>query len=163
MTVVVTLLVLLAASIMPNLISEQKSRDARQFFAKARNLVQETRARSMGDAQTRTLRFDETGGRIVVERLDVETAETTEERALDLPEGVEGSAFVVEGENSNSTEWQVDFFADGKSTAGGITFTSNGRPISLVVDDRGTVRQVDGELPDTAQESWDAGGYEQRI
>jgi type II secretory pathway pseudopilin PulG len=163
MTVVVTLLVLLAAAIMPNLISEQNSRNARQFFAKARNLVQETRARSMGDGLTRTLRFDETSGRLVVERLDVETAETTEERTLDLPEGVEGSAFVAHDETSNSAEWQVDFFADGKSTPGAVTFTSNGRPISLAIDDRGTVRQVDGELPDTSQDFWDAGGYEERI
>lgn len=163
MTVVITVLVLLAAAIMPSLVSEKNSREARQFFAKARNLIQETRARSMGDSQTRTLRFDDSEGKLVVDRLDIETGDSVTERELELPAGVEGSAFVVEGEASNSAEWQVGFFADGLSTEGGITLTNNGRPISIVIDDRGTVRQIDGELPDTSQDVWDAGGYEQRI
>jgi prepilin-type N-terminal cleavage/methylation domain-containing protein len=163
MTVVITILVLLVAAVMPNLTSEKRSREARQFFAHARNLVQETRSRSMGDDQTRVLRFDESGNRLVVDRLDLETGDSVEERALELPEGVEGSAYLIEEETSNAAEWQVAFYADGKSSKGGITLTNNGRPISIVIDEGGTVRQVDGELPDTSQDIWDAGGYEQRI
>jgi type II secretory pathway pseudopilin PulG len=163
MTVVITILVLLAAAIMPNLVNEKKSREAREFFAQSRNLMLGARARSMGDRRTRTVRFDESGSRLVVELTDSATGEATEERALPLADGVAGSEYVAEGETSNAAEWRVDFYADGKASGGGITFTSNGRPISLNVDRRGTVSQIDGELPDTAEEEWDAGGYEQRL
>jgi prepilin-type N-terminal cleavage/methylation domain-containing protein len=163
MTVVITILVVFAAVIMPNLSSEQKSRTARQFFPKARNLMLEARSRSIGDGVTRSVRIDESGGRLVVERTDADTGDPVEDRSLALPEGVTSSAFRVEKEESNSSEWAVRFFADGKALGGGITFESNGRAISLIVDATGSITQIDGSLPDTSDETWDAGGYEQRV
>ena len=163
MTVVITLLALLAAVIMPNLMNERRSREARQFFSKARNLMLETRSKSIGDQQTRTIRLDESAGQLLVERTDVETGESLQERTLDLPEGVTGSSFRMESEDSNAAEWSVSFYADGKSNGGGIAFDTNGRIISLSISTRGAVTRIDGELPDTTEDVWDAGGYEQRI
>jgi prepilin-type N-terminal cleavage/methylation domain-containing protein len=163
MTVVITVLAVFAAAIMPNLLSEMKSREARAFFSKARNLMLEARSRSIGDGVTRSIRLDESGGRLVVERTDAESEEPTEDRALPLPEGVTGSAFRVEKQESNSAEWTIQFFVDGRARGGAISFDSNGRIISLIIENSGLVRRLDGELPALEEESWDAGGYEQRI
>ncbi len=160
---VITVLAIFAALIVPNLLNESRGREARQFFSKARNLMLEARSRSIGDQQTRTVRVDESGGRLIVERIDQTSLETVEDKTLDLPEGVAGSAYRMADLESNSAEWEVRFYADGKSSGGGVTFTTNSRPISIIVDKSGAIRQVDGELPDTQDESWDAGGYEQRV
>lgn len=163
MTVVITILALMAAAILPNIVNEQKSRKARQFFSKARNLMLDSRSRSISDGQTRAVKIDETGARLVVETTDAETGDANEGQTLALPDGVTGNAYRIEAEDSNSSEWSVKFYADGKARKGGISFSSNGRIISLVVDERGLVTQVDGPLPEVSEESWDAGGYEQRI
>jgi Tfp pilus assembly protein FimT len=168
MTIVITLLALFAALIIPNLASEKSGREARQFFVKARNLMLEAKTRALSDGITRTIRLDDTGGRLVVERVSAgdgldEEQTTTEERALDLPDGVTGSAFRVEKDDSTSAEWDIRFFADGKARAGGVSFTSNDRVISLTVDKEGLVKQIDGPLPDATDETWDAGGFEQRV
>lgn len=163
MTVVITILALMAAAILPNIVNEQKSREARQFFSKARNLMLDSRSRSISDGQTRSIKIDETSGRLIVETIDAETGDAVEGQAVALPDGVTGDAYRVESEESNSSEWAIRFYADGKARKGGISFNSNGRIISLVVDERGSVTQVDGPLPEVSDESWDAGGYEQRI
>lgn len=163
MTVVITLLAIFAAAIMPNLLAERSSRDARQFFSKARNLMLQARSRAIGDAQTRTIRIDESAGRLIVERTDVETGEAVEDRTLELPEGVTGSAYQIQAVESNAAEWSVPFYADGKAQPSGISFESNGRVISIAIDSRGGIQVIDGDLPDTSEDSWDAGGYEQRI
>lgn len=163
MTVVITVLAVLAAAIVPNLLSEQRSREARQFFARARNLMVEARSRSIGDGQTRSIRLDDSGGRLVVERIDQESGEATEDRGITLPDGVTGSAFRVLNEESTSAEWVVRFYADGKARGGAISFDTNGRIISLIVENTGQIRRVDDVLPATEDETWDAGGYEQRI
>ena len=160
---VITVLALLAAAIMPNLLNESRSRAARQFFSKARNLMLDARSSSIRDGQTRSIKIDETGGRLFVETTDAESGDAVEGQALTFPEGVTGSAYRVQGEESNSAEWDIRFYSDGKARKGGISFDSNGRIISLSVDERGAVTQIDGPLPDTSEESWDAGGYEQRI
>ncbi len=163
MTVVITILAVIAATIMPNVLSESKSREARQFFSKARNLMQEARARSIGDGQTRSIRLDETAGNLIIERADVESGEPVEDRTLRLPEGVTGSAYRVGKTESTSSEWTVKFFGDGKAAGGALALDSNGRVRSLVIEDSGMIRLLDGELPPVAEESWDAGGYEQRV
>ncbi len=163
MTVVVTIIVLLAMAIMPNLLSESRSREARQFFSKARNLMMDARSRAVRDGQTRSVRIDETDGRLIVESTDSETGDAVEGQTLTLPEGVTGNAYRVELQESNSAQWAIRFYGDGRARKGGISFSSNGRIISLSVDERGTVTQIDGPLPDTSEDTWDAGGYEQRI
>ena len=159
----ITILALMAAAVLPNIVNEQKSREARQFFSKARNLMLDSRSRSISDGQTRSIKIDETAGRLVVETTDPETGDAVEGQTLELPEGVTGNAYRIESEESNSSEWSIRFYADGKARKGGISFSSNGRIISLVVNERGSVTQVDGPLPEVSDESWDAGGYEQRI
>jgi hypothetical protein len=102
-----------------------------------------------------------------VERVGQETgeeqAEASEERALDLPDGVTGSAFRIEKDESTSAEWDLRFYADGKAKAGGISFSNNGRIQSVTVDQNGRVEIIDGPLPDISDEKWDAGGFEQRV
>lgn len=163
LTVVITVLAVFAAAIMPNLLKESQSRQARQFFSKARNLMLEARSNSIRDGITRSVRFDEGGDRLVVERADPESDEPTEDGALALPEGITGDAYQMEKLESNSSEWNIRFYSDGKAREGGITFSSEGRLISIVVDVAGSIRQVDGPIPDAQDEVWDAGGYEQRV
>lgn len=163
LTVVITILAMFAAAIMPNLVSERRSRAVRQFFPEARNLLMETRSRSIGDGQARTIRYEDGSGRLIVERTDVETGDTSEERGITLPEGVTGSAFRIERTDSTSGEWRIGFYADGKSEGGGIEFDADGRTVSLLIDPSGSVRIIQESLPDVSQEEWDAGGYEQRI
>lgn len=159
----ITLLAIMAAIVMPNLVSESKSREARQFFSKARNLMMEARSRAVADGITRTVRIDETGGQLTMEQVNPEAEEQTQDRTLAMPEGVTANAYRIGKTDSNSSEWSISFYADGKAKGGAVTFDSNGRLYSLEVTDRGRVSVLEGALPAVEDESWDAGGFEQRI
>jgi prepilin-type N-terminal cleavage/methylation domain-containing protein len=163
MTIVITVLAILAAVIMPNLFSESRSRDARQFFSKARNLMLEARSRAIGDGVARSVRVDESGARLVVEKVDAESGDVTEEKTLAMPDGVTGSTYRMQKQESNSSEWYVRFYGDGRARGGAVSFDSAGRKYSIIVEDTGAVKRLDGDLPAVEEDTWDAGGYEQRV
>ena len=102
----------------------------------------------------------------VIERVSTDAnsdSSDSEERGLDLPEGVTADAFRVEKDDSTSSEWSIGFYADGKSESGMIQFSSEGSSQTLEISRTGGVQVVQGTMPDISDDEWDAGGYEQRV
>lgn len=164
--VVITMLVLFAAAIMPNLVNQKRSREIRQFYAAARNLMSDARERARADGMTRKARYDDSSRRLIIERVSTDAnsnSSDSEERGLDLPEGVTADAFRVEKDDSTSSEWSIGFYADGKSESGMIQFSSEGSSQTLEISRTGGVQVVQGTMPDISDDEWDAGGYEQRV
>ena len=160
---VITILALFAAAIMPNVVQDKRSREIRQFFPAARNLMLTTRSRSIGDGITRTIRIDDSAHRVIVERTDATSGDVTEDRSLGIPSGVTTNAFRLEKDDSNAADWKIGFYADGRSEGGAVEFNADGKSISILIEPSGSVKVEDGKLPDISNQEWDAGGYEQRI
>lgn len=163
MTIVITILLVFAAAIMPNLYSMKKSRETRQFFSKARDLLADARERSIADGVARHVRYEESGSRLIVERTNADSGEQVEDRTLSLPDGTTATAFRLEKNDSNSGEWSLGFYPDGHSEGGDIQFSADGEDLTLEVSSNGHVQILKGDMPDISQKEWDAGGYEQRI
>lgn len=123
----------------------------------------EARSSSIRDGQTRSVRVDDSGNRLVIETTDSESGDSVAGRSLDMPEGMSASAYRLEQTESSSAEWAAKFYSDGRARKVGISFDSDGRVTTFMIDERGAVRQIDGPLPDEQDENWDAGGYEQRV
>jgi prepilin-type N-terminal cleavage/methylation domain-containing protein len=81
---------------------------------------------------------------------------------LPLSAGMAYGNFQLNGQASDSSSWKVQFYADGSSDAGAVEFTNKGSVKSLVINSKGGSKLVDGNIPDTSQDTWAAGTYVQR-
>lgn len=81
---------------------------------------------------------------------------------LPLAPSVSFGNFQLKGQASDSSSWRLQFFADGTCDGGAVEFNDRGSVKSLVVTSKGGVSLVDGTIPDTSQDSWQAGDYVQR-
>lgn len=160
---VITLLAVFAGAIMPSIWRMNEGQNIRGFFSQARNVMQSARERAITSGVTRKIRYDDGQHKLVVETTDAETGQTQEDRGVSLPEGVTAASFRIEKNDSNSSEWEMGFYPDGKSDGGAIQFTADGRDRTLVISPTGVVRLIDGAMPDVTQDEWDAGGFEQRV
>lgn len=159
---VITILVLFAAVIMPNLKNQKHSQDVRQFFSATRNLMVDARERAVNDGQARLIKYDDSARKLTVETTDNQSGNTQTERELTLPEGVTADAFRLDKADSTSSEWVLGFYADGRSEGGAVQFSADGASQVVIVKDIGSVSVQKGTMPDISQDEWDAGGFEQR-
>jgi len=161
--VVITILAVFAAAVMPSLRGLSRSEEIRDFFAGARNIMQTAREKAIQDGVSRKVRYDEGQQKLVVEWTNKDTGSTEEDKGLTLPSGVTADAFRLEKNDSNSSEWTMGFYPDGKSDGGAIQFTADGLAKTIIVTATGAVTLQAGSMPDATQDEWDAGGFEQRV
>jgi prepilin-type N-terminal cleavage/methylation domain-containing protein len=164
LTIVVTLIVLFAIAIAPSALSQQRSGAVRSFLQGVRRLASTARETAVSSKTTVTMTYDEAERRLVLSRQSEEDAEQeTQLGRLTLPDEVEASSFRASTNDGNASEWSVAFYSDGTSDGGGVAFDLGGGLRSLSIAESGFATLVDGELPDTSTEKWEAGTYEQRL
>jgi prepilin-type N-terminal cleavage/methylation domain-containing protein len=81
---------------------------------------------------------------------------------LPLPPSTAFGNFQMKGQASDSSTWKLEFYADGTCGGGAVELIDKGVTKTLVVNGKGGAKLVDGNIPDTSQESWQAGDYVQR-
>jgi len=83
-------------------------------------------------------------------------------RTLPMPVGLQFGNFQLGGSSSDAGAWRLHFFADGTCDGGGVEINDRGYVKSLVVNNHGGSQIVDGTIPDTSQDRWQAGDYVHR-
>ena len=167
LTVVVAVVTILAATAMPGLLAARRSRETRMFFSDLRDLGVRARNESLLRRETFVIAYDESATRFSLEPEEEEEKNSPEEggrsTSVDVPDGIEISAFRADGNDTTSGEWQMRFSPDGRSDGGGVQIEDAGIIRSWVVDTNGRERMLEGELPDPATDRWEAGENEQRL
>ena len=161
--IVVTLIALFAIAIVPNVLNQQRSGQLRSFYSGARRIVSTARETAISQKTTVTLTYDDADGRLVLSRKEADSDQATELAHLNVPGELQASGFRVGTADTNSGEWSIAFYSDGTSDGGGLSFDRGNGPRSLAITTTGYCKLVDGELPDTSTEKWEAGSYEQRL
>jgi prepilin-type N-terminal cleavage/methylation domain-containing protein len=161
MSVVITILVILAALITPNLVTMQTSREVRSFVNALPDIAGRARDTAISEGVTTKLTYDDASHSIL---LSIEKAneDDTDVTSLTVPTQVQVTGFQADGETRSSGDWTVRFYSDGRSDGGGIETSDAGMIRSLVVDKDGVAKLQPGQLPEESEDRWPAGEYEHR-
>jgi prepilin-type N-terminal cleavage/methylation domain-containing protein len=156
-TVVLTVLVLVAALISPSLIGMRASSDRRTTISGIRRIAETARVRAIQTGTTTQVIYDESAKELQVQDVDDQGSATT---AITVPllAGVEPQKFELQSKESNASDFKLAFTPDGKSVSGGIEF----QDFSIFVDSNGFSQFLTGSLPDPTDRQWQAGDLEQR-
>ncbi|MCC6445836.1 MAG: hypothetical protein IT210_20575 [Armatimonadetes bacterium] len=161
MNAVILVLVMMAALVMPNLVSLRRSRSVQDMKAAILRLPAEARNEARKSREAVRLRVEEDA--LVMERVPAE-GDPVEVRRVRLEEGflIENARIGQETLEPDSWEWQV--YPDGSAEAGGLEFSeSEGEEnTSLLLSEEGKAQWISGELPETLEDRWPAGEIEQR-
>jgi prepilin-type N-terminal cleavage/methylation domain-containing protein len=156
-TIVLTILVLVAALIMPSLVGMKESSDRRTTISGIRRIAATARERAIQTGNTTQVIYDESAKQLQVQDVDDQGAATT---AVTVPllAGIEPQRFELQTKESNAADFKLTFSPDGKSVGGGIEFQN----FSILVDGNGYSQFLTGTLPDPTDRQWQAGDLEQR-
>ena len=82
--------------------------------------------------------------------------------SVSLPSGASVGDAMLGGKASTASDLMLHFYPDGHSEGGGFEMTDGLATRSLAVDRNGLATLTVGNLPSAAENSWEAGQYEQR-
>ena len=165
--VVITILALIAAVISPSMAGALKSRQYQAFVDGLKRLPLEARESAISKGRTCSIRYEESSRSLtlVVDALpDQSDSQEQTLKTVALADKVDAPRLFLDGNDSNSGEWVLKFYADGTSDSGGIEFRENSQAYGILVEGKsGSARFIDGELPEVTNDRWEAGELEQRI
>ena len=83
-------------------------------------------------------------------------------KKLTMTSGLQFGNYQLAGTTSDPSSWKLHFYADGTSDGGAVEVLDKGKTQTLVVNVHSGIKMIDGTLPDTTNEKWQAGNYVQR-
>ncbi|MBI3721278.1 MAG: prepilin-type N-terminal cleavage/methylation domain-containing protein [Fimbriimonas ginsengisoli] len=160
MSAVVFLIALFASAVLPNLVSDERSRQERAFIVALRRLPAAARMRSITDAVPVRLRTS--GTSLTLTEDSTESAQPDPFRTVDAPETVTLAKFLLNDSGVEPADWEVRFYPDGSSDAGSVDLAlPGGVEAALNIRSNG-LATLDEAVAQSSDETWEAGSYEQR-
>lgn len=164
MMVVVAVLTTMAALVVPRYASLQAGQDSRDFSSALVRLGSDARLLAIQTGQEVQASFDDERRVLVLSSVDAETLQTAERRTIPLPEGIELTAFTLDGQFAEGSTWVLQFFPDGSGSDAGVEVEDGMYVYHVVIEGRdGTAVRTDGRLEEVEQLEWQAGELEQRV
>ncbi len=157
MLVVVVVLSMIAAVVTPSLVSMKASSDRRSLISAIRTVAADARERAISSARMTQVSYDESSRQLRIEQVqDDGTTQTL--KNVQLTTDLEPQRYQLEGKDATAGDFKLTFAPNGHSNGGGIEFTG----FSILVNQNGNYRFIDGPLPQAQDEKWQAGDLEQR-
>jgi type II secretory pathway pseudopilin PulG len=177
MSVVITILVLMAAAVMPNLVAIARSRQFYNAEQTLWRLPMEARNEASKSQEPVTLRLE--GDTFVMERPkpdDDQNNTTTnvqnssqnnqdmeEVKRVDFSGGLHAESARKNGDTSDLASWKWTVYPDGTSDSGGVAFTEGNSRKSLVLSATADAHWIQGDLPtNDDNDHWPAGQLQTR-
>jgi prepilin-type N-terminal cleavage/methylation domain-containing protein len=169
MTVVISILALMAAVIMPNLVAIKRSRELRELEWQVRRLPAEARVEARRRNARVTMRVE--GDDLVL--FQMPTADDTETDPIEIKRVPLNGNIRVDAvrrgtESIDTSSWEWIAYPDGSSDSANIAILEGDTSKSLVLPTEGEARwiteaqQQDPDNPGDDDEHWVAGEVEQR-
>jgi prepilin-type N-terminal cleavage/methylation domain-containing protein len=169
MMVVTTVLAMLAAFVVPNIVTMTRARDARLSLVQLRDLAREARETAVRDGTSLSLRFDDTRATMQIVRpgdpasTDDNLANDQVLRSVQLANGVTVRTLQLAGQERSASEWDVRFYSDGRADKGGFELLTAGSADNVRILETGEVILASGALPQQEEQTtWPAGEHELR-
>ena len=161
MTVVITILLIIAATIGPRIVAMGNTRNVLSFVNGLGRIASQARESAISENNTAKLTYDASRGvlNVDVEQTNSDGTKGDDKQVgtLTVPAIVQLVDFRVGTDTSSQSDWTVHFYPDGRCEGGGLTSSDAGKIQSLVIDTSGNGSVQDGPLPDTSQDIWQAG------
>jgi prepilin-type N-terminal cleavage/methylation domain-containing protein len=158
MVIVCVVLVLMAAIVIPNMIGMMRSR---ALFAEEQAVLRvprDVRSQAVHDKLPVLLRVD--GNVLVVDRHKDEGDD--EEITRIRLDALQIRSARLNGKSVDMSSWKWTVYPDGTSDTGGLEFAEGATQKSLALSANADARWVQGTLPDTSDDTWQAGQLQTR-
>lgn len=167
LTVVLAVLLLIAAAVGPRVVAIQQSQNLKQLEAKVARLPAEAQNQAI-TLQT-PIRLRISSNSIVLEKVTLDsyggiTADTQSEqiKQVDLGDSITVDNAEMNGQNAPPDSWTWIVYPDGSSDTGALEFEVDKSHYALVINERARSQWIQGDMPDQTQDQWPAGTYVQR-
>ncbi len=159
MSVVVMIIALLAAAVVPNLVSLKTGRELRQFRTDLRQLAAQARESAISTGAELEMSF--ASGQFTIQ--SPATDSTVQPKQLAVPDAVTTNRFELAGADAAEGDWKLRFYPDGTTDGGGVELREGQDAFALQIKKNGETTLIDGALPDATTDRWQAGEHEQRL
>jgi prepilin-type N-terminal cleavage/methylation domain-containing protein len=163
LTVVITVLAVLASAVVPNLVAYQASQREHAFLDNLVGLGAIAREKAIASGRNVDIEYDDSADAFRLHTTDV-NGDDQDLNTLSVPGAIKANKFQLLGSDSGPSDWKLNFYPDGSSDGGGVELIQgDSGVISLNVDARtGRSELLHDSLPDPRANSWQAGDYVHR-
>jgi len=162
LAVVVLILALLSALVVPRLANIQDGIEAKLSLDSVQRLATRARETAISSGRPVGMAYNESDGAFEL-RQETDEGDGSVVASTVLHPGFSPERFVVANNESNASDWQVNFYGDGTSDGGGLELNEGGVTRSFIIGAKsGLSRWANGGLPASETEIWPAGEYERR-
>lgn len=164
-TVVITILALMAALVIPNVVALKRSQDVQTLKASVLRLPVEAQNEARLSKKAVTLRA-EGGDTLIMERAAEEGESPTEVKRIALSGGLTLDAAQAEGKSVDLSSWEWTVYPDGSAVPGRLELAEGNRILSLRLPGEGElprwISASSSNATESGEERWSAGELEQR-
>jgi type II secretory pathway pseudopilin PulG len=156
--VLMTVLVIAAAAIFPNVVAYEQSQKAKKLEASILRFPLDAKDEAVKAQMPVRIRVD--GNTLVMERMPLDfTGQQQPQmvKQLDLGDTVQVENTQAASNTATDTSWEWTTYPDGSSDQAGIQFSFGSVEKSLVLPAVGDPQWTTGVLPDQTQVKWQAG------
>ncbi|HEV2473165.1 MAG TPA: type II secretion system protein [Chthonomonadales bacterium] len=157
--VVIFILLILAAVILPSVAAIKRSRQLSDLEAAITRLPLQARNQARKSLVPVALQVQ---GNSLVMTQDPNGQNQQQLGEVDLNQDIQLDKAQRNGQPSDTGSWQWVVYPDGSSDSAGLEFTEGSAKRSLLLSRDGTIRWLQQALPDTTQDTWQAGQLQKR-
>jgi Tfp pilus assembly protein FimT len=159
MTVILVVLVIIAAAIVPNVVSVLQSEQLKSTEATLARLPDGVRNDAIKGQNPIRVHFD---GSTMVEEELMPDGTIQQYKTIDLGSSVQVDQVQKNYQVADPSTWYWTAFPDGTSDIGGVQFTVDSEQESLIIPSFGKSVWQSGPLPDETEDQWTAGQLQLR-
>ena len=164
MVTVLAVIVLMAGIMFPRYAALESGQQSRDFESALLRMGSDARLVAIEKGRIAQVRYDDELRAIVIESLDPDTGEATQERTFAVPTSADVTNYSVDGAFSDAASWLVQYFPDGTGQSCGIEVADGAYTYNVTINGLdGTATKTDGQLQESGQTEWQAGEIEQRV
>lgn len=159
-SVIIVVIIVMALVTTPRLAAMKRGDDVRRTKSDLATLISNGRARAMSSGQTIVVTFDENSD-------ELQMGDNAEERQIfgqvELGDEISAESFQIGADDVAAADWRLELYSDGSSNKGAIQFDVGGGAQTLTISKLAAdVAWIEGEIPPTSEDRWQAGELEVR-
>ncbi len=164
MTAVITILMVIAAVVLPRFAALNAGQTSRDFQSALIDLAADARIMAIESGRVVQVTYQDDRLALVINSVDPDNFELQELRTVSLVPGANLTSFTVEGLFASSADWIMEFHPDGTGNDAGIEVDEGGRIYSIRFrGEDGSSQRSDSPLEESSEQEWQAGEIETRI
>jgi Tfp pilus assembly protein FimT len=165
-TVVLAILLLIAAAVAPRVVAMQRSQNLKQLEGKIARLPADAAAQAV--ALQTPVRIRASSDSLIMEKVSLDAdgaisdaSPSDQIKEIDLGD-VDVDNAQLNGQPAQPGGWEWIVYPDGSSDTGALEFDVDKSHYSLVITDHAACTWIQGDMPDETQDTWPVGVMVQR-